>query len=525
MEESNQYRDEYFVTEADLSDQRSPPGTENQVIDFLLNDTFIRYAGIVYIILMVAAWVGVLRDALMSEGAGNVAEGAVLGLLVVAPFALIALVRAEFTRQRTGIPIYVNLVFVRDFIQIVFLFLVILGMYALVENLQDNLADSGILINFNFLDRTLGVGISEGPDPTSDMGIFGQIPVPDDSLLDWQPIEDTDLFAAGTSTRALLTGLINTIRVVITSLVGATILGIFVGIGLLSGNWLIRTVSTVFVEIFRNTPLLVQIFFIHFGLSLTILPEDEEDSINILDNFFINRRGISYPLITPSDTFIWFIIPLLLGLAAAFGVWRWRMRVLDKTGQPARATLWSFSTVLVFGVVGVVLAFIAGDFPLQSSLPRFVIEGTGLRARGEFKGGNRLTIEYISLALSLILYTAAFIADIVRAGIQSVPKGQIEASRAAGLSSGQTLQLVVLPQAMRLIVPPLTNQYLNLTKNSSLALVIGFVDLYRAGILVENKYGQGVAIILIIMLSYLMLSLIISAIMNLFNRSLRLKTR
>jgi general L-amino acid transport system permease protein len=200
------------------------------------------------------------------------------------------------------------------------------------------------------------------------------------------------------------------------------------------------------------------------------------------------------------------------------------LRLQDATGKPANVLRWILLPFLIVLVLNVVIGLILeGQLPFAIEVPR--LDDNPLPSLRKFEGGGRFTFAFLVVLLGLVFYTSAFIADIVRAGILSVPKGQIEAARAAGLNSPQTLRLVVLPQAMRLIVPPLTNQYLNLSKNSSLGLAVGFWDLFNVTRIIDNNTGQSIAVFIIIMLTYLMLSLIISFIMNSFNQSLRLKTR
>jgi general L-amino acid transport system permease protein len=367
-----------------------------------------------------------------------------------------------------------------------FLIIVIVAGYVLVHNLVVNLRDSQLAINFKILERPFGTQISEGQ-------------------MDFNPGKSSNL-------RALMAGLQNTLRVVVVGLAGATILGILVGVGRLSTNLLVRSVSVSYIELFRNTPLLVQLYFIYRGLRISV-PERVQDSFKLPGPIYINRRAVNFPLIQRTDTANVFYIALIIGMAIGIVLWVWRLRVQDRTGRPANTLRWFLPVAVGFGAVGWLLSGgpFSVDFP---QLQRF-----------NFQGGDRLSAEYITLTLGLILYTAAFIADIVRAGIQAVSYGQIEAARAQGFSGSQTLRLIVLPQALRLIIPPLGNQYLNLAKNSSLGIAIGFFDVYNVGNVISNQTGQSVAIFAVMMVIYLTMSLAISLLTNLVNYSMRLRSR
>jgi general L-amino acid transport system permease protein len=383
------------------------------------------------------------------------------------------------------VPLWRDIRVIQIVVQVLFLVAVIVLGYTLIHNLVTGLGEK-TPINFNVLNRAFGTMISEGQ-------------------MDFSPGESTN-FAA------LMAGLKNTLRVVLVGLAGATLLGVVVGIGRLSNNFLLRNITSVYVEIFRNTPLLVQLYFIYRGLR-TVLPENLADSFTLPGPIYFNRRAVNFPLIEGTDTAWLFYIALVAGFMVGAALWIWRLRVQDRTGQPANTLRWFLPAVIVFGIAGWLLAGkpFAVEFP---QLERF-----------NFQGGDRLSAEYTALTLGLIVYTAAFIADIVRAGIQSVPYGQIEAARAQGLSGAQTLRLIVLPQALRLIIPPLGNQYLNLAKNSSLGIAIGFFDMYNVANVISNQTGQSVAMFAIMMGMYLSISLTISLIMNGLNYSMRLRSR
>lgn len=323
------------------------------------------------------------------------------------------------------------------------------------------------------------------------------------------------------NTRAIISGIVNTLRVVVLSVIVSTILGVLVGIGLLSTNYLIRTVSQVYVEIFRNTPLLVQLVLI-YQAALIILPivansissPEKIGTFKFYEDFYIiNVRGFSYPKLNPTDTANWLYLGILAGLVVGYGVRRWRIRVQELTGTPSRT--WQF--VLPLFILCVAAGWLISGRPFDVEYPQF--------GRFNIEGGSQISTPFMSLFLALTLYTAAFIADIVRAGIQSVAKGQVEAARSLGLSGSQVLGMVVLPQALRLIIPPLGNQYVNVGKNSSLGLAVGYADTYQAVQLVNNESGQAVPLFVGMMIIYLALSLLFSALTNLLNVTTRLRTR
>jgi len=315
----------------------------------------------------------------------------------------------------------------------------------------------------------------------------------------------------------LFTGFQNTLRVVWLSLVASTLLGVLLGVGLLTPNWLLRNISGIYVEIFRNTPLLVQLFFIYSGF-IRVLPSRPDEALVLIPNvMYLSGRGIYYPRLIETPSSDWFYGALWLGVGLAGLVGWWRVRVNEQTGRPANLLQYALGSIVLLGGVGYALAWVSAGNPIAFEFPT--------ASRFNFSGGQSLSGEYLGLFLGLSLYTSAFIADIVRAGIQSVPYGQIEASRALGLTNNQTLMQIILPQALRLAVPPLTNQYLNLAKNSSLGIAIGFTDLYTVANIANNQSGQTVVMFVVLMVTYLGLSLFISFFMNIFNRTLKLRAR
>jgi general L-amino acid transport system permease protein len=356
--------------------------------------------------------------------------------------------------------------------------------YWIIGNTIENLKRANIASGFAFLNGRAGFDVS-------------------DTLIQF----DSD----STYKRALLVGLINTVVVAGAGIVTASILGFLIGIGRLSNNWLIRKICTVYVELFRNIPPLLVIFFWYFGV-LSVLPLPKE-SIELPFGSYLNSRGFYFPKAVWGEGAWLMGVALLLGIAMSWFVARQARQRQMATG----ATFPVFWTSLALIVGLPLLALVATGFPVSFDLPQ--------KSTFNLTGGLQIKPEFLSLYLALSFYTAAFIAEIVRAGIRGVNKGQTEASSALGLRSGQALRLVVVPQAMRIVIPPLTSQFLNLTKNSSLAIAIGYPDLVAVGGTVLNQTGQAIEIVVIWMVVYLGLSLITSAFMNWFNAKMALVER
>lgn len=355
----------------------------------------------------------------------------------------------------------------------------------ILGNTLENLERRGITSGFDFLSSTAGFGIIQSLVDYSEESSYG---------------------------RAFLVGLVNTLLVSGLGIVLATLLGFVIGVARLSGNWLVSRLAAAYIEVFRNIPLLLQIFFWYFAV-LQALPSPRQ-SLALGDVAFLNIRGLYLPKPVPEQAFWWIPATLFMGIVAASLLVRWARRRRDRTGQ-AFHTLYA-SLGLLLGPT--LLATLLTGFPVIWELP--VLKGFN------FRGGLVLIPEFIALVTALSVYTAAFIAETVRAGILSVSHGQTEAAHALGLRPTQTLRLVVIPQAMRVIIPPLTNQYLNLTKNSSLAAAIGYPDLVSvfAGT-VLNQTGQAIEVIAITMAVYLTISLTIALLMNWYNRRVALVER
>ena len=468
-----------------------------------------------------------------------------------------------------GIPWYRDLRILRIIAQVVFVIGFVGGLYILFSNLVRNLDESSLTLNFNVFTRPFTVAVSEGISITEEwswinnvdtlqvivgliwvialafvvrrafllyrrtgeirpwpvtlaiglvlLAIFYPFPAMAEDLANTL----ADYFKGSSITRAFITGILNTLRVVVLSLIACTLLGIFVGIGLLSRNFLVRTVAQVYVEIFRNTPLLVQLFFIDRTLTL-LMPRPRQSIMspsNIfgfeLDNSFyiLNTRGIFIAEPVPQDGANLFYLAAIIALAVGWFIRRRRLALQEETGEPANTWRIALPVMLVIIVVG----WIAAGSPFTIEYPSL----EGIRVLG----GSSISLGFVSLFLGLTLYTAAFIADIVRAGIQSVPHGQLEAARSQGLRGSQVLNLVVLPQALRLIIPPLGNQYVNLGKNSSLGLVVGYFDTYQIALLANNETGQAVPFFVGLMVIYLSLSLTLSVMTNFINRVTELRSR
>ncbi|MGA8615594.1 MAG: amino acid ABC transporter permease [Xanthobacteraceae bacterium] len=378
--------------------------------------------------------------------------------------------RAHFTARKAG----------QVALQVVLVAVVCGLAYAAFVNAADNLARAHIASGFRFWDNTAGFDISQ-------------------TLI---------AYSVSTSTfgRAFWVGLLNTLLVAGVGIVLATVLGFVIAIAQLSRNWLVARLAGGYVELIRNVPLLLQLLF-WYNAVLKALPELRE-SIALPGGGFLNNRGLFLPRPDFEPGFGAVLIALSIAVAAAFALHVWAHRRQKRTG--ARPYIVGWVLALIFGLPLAVFA-LAG-LPLSFSFPQM--------SRFNVVGGVEILPEFAALLLALSVYTAAFIAEVVRAGILSVAPGQTEAAQSLGLRSGTTLRLIVIPQAMRVIVPPLTNQYLNLTKNSSLAVAIGYPDLVQvfAGS-VLNITGQAVEVIAITMAVYLAISLVTSLLMNLYGRT------
>lgn len=370
-------------------------------------------------------------------------------------------------------------------LQVIVVVVVVVVLGVVLANLHRSLSKQGLLPSFSFLQQTAQFDIGESSIQYTR----------NDSYV-----------------RAFFVGFLNTLRVSAAGIVLATFLGIIVGVARLSGNWLIRTIASLYVEFLRNVPLLVILYFISTAFFFK-LPRVQE-AVRLPGSIFLSNRGIfaPWPETTPAwDAYRWV---LLVGLAAAMVTGFVLLRRGRVTGRLPLLGLWAPAVFIVVAALGWLLMAAA---PLQIEIP--------VLGRRNFEGGVAFTPEFMALLVGLVTYTAAFIAEIVRAGLLAVSKGQHEAATALGLSSFQTLRLVTFPQAMRVIIPPLTSQYLNLTKNSSLAVAVGFPDLFGVGNTILNQSGRAIETILIAMAVYLMFSLLTSGLMNWYNRRKKLVER
>jgi general L-amino acid transport system permease protein len=348
--------------------------------------------------------------------------------------------------------------------------------YEIVANTRANLEAQRITSGFGFLNNTAGFDVSQTLIPYS---------------------------GSDTYTRVFFVGLLNTLLVAVIGIFFATVIGFIVALGRLSPNWLLSRISGAYVEGIRNLPLLFQILFWYLAV-LAALPNPRQ-SVSLFGVFFLNNRGLVVPKPLANPGLEPFALAVLVGIVASLLLRRYARRQLFDSGR--RITIWPYVLGLLIGSP-LVTVLIFGA-PVTFEIPE--LKGFN------FSGGSRLIPEFVALLVALSTYTAAFIAEIVRAGIQSVHKGQMEAGSSLGLSRGSTLRLIVVPQALRVILPPLTNQYLNLTKNSSLAVAIGYPDLVSvfAGTTLSQT-GQAIEIIAITMGVYLLISLVTSAIMSFY---------
>jgi len=313
--------------------------------------------------------------------------------------------------------------------------------------------------------------------------------------------------------RAFWVGLLNTLLVAGIGIVLATFLGFVIGIARLSRNWLLARMASVYVEVIRNIPLLLQLLF-WYNAVLQALPEQLQDSFVIFGGGYLNRRGLFLPQPMFGSGAGGTLAALVLGIVAAIIFWLWAKRRQERTG--ARMSVSAITLGLILAPPFIVLA-LAG-FPVDFRYPQ--------PGRFNIEGGIEVLPEFMALLLGLVIYTAAFIAEVVRAGLLAVSRGQTEAAYSLGLRSRPTLRLVVIPQAMRVIIPPLTSQYLNLTKNSSLAVAIGYPDLVQIFTgTVLNQTGQAVEVVALTMAVYLSISLVTSLLLNLYNRRVALVER
>ena len=370
-------------------------------------------------------------------------------------------------------------------IQTIVVGLLAYGLYWIVQTTAYNLEKRNIATGFGFLNDPAGFDISFTP-------FFSFV-------------------ATDSHFNVYLVGLVNTLLISVVGCIAATFLGFFVGITRLSSNWLLSKIAYVYVEITRNIPLILQLLFWY---ALLINLPRVKNSIAIGETFFLNNRGFLSPQPIPGDNFIYVTVTIILTIIASIIFARWAKKTQEKTGKQYPVALINIFSIILFPVI---IYFISGS-PLEFERP--VLKGFN------FVGGMQMPPEFVAMFLGLSIYTASFISEIVRAGILSVGKGQIEAANSLGLSQKVIMNLIIIPQAMRVIVPPLTSQFLNLTKNSSLGIAIGYADLVHGfGGISLNQTGQAMECMAIVMATYLVISLLISFFMNIYNRSIQLEGR
>ena len=366
--------------------------------------------------------------------------------------------------------------------QLIVVGFVLLAGYLLWTNLTRNMADARLGFGFDFLRATAGFDISQTVIPYSPRDSYGH---------------------------AFLAGLINTLLVSVVGIFFATILGILVGVARLSSNWLVSRIASAYVEVIRNTPLLVQLVLIY---ALFLQLPTVANAIGLPGSIYLSQRGLVMPRPLADAQFGLWLAAVILGVVIALVLARVARRRAERAQPTYRLGAVGLLVLVAIGVGGwLALSPVAFDLPF--------------RERFNFVGGVVISAPFAALVVGLVLYTAAFIGEIVRGGIQAVKRGQIEAASSIGLSHGQVLRLVVFPQALRIIVPPLTSQYLNLIKNSSLAIAVGFPDLFSVGRTVANQTGQPVAVIVLVMTTYLSISLVTSLVMNIYNRRVQVLER
>jgi general L-amino acid transport system permease protein len=347
-----------------------------------------------------------------------------------------------------------------------------------------NLRQQGISFGFGFLDHEAGFEISP-------------------ALIPYTP--------ADSYSYAMLVGLLNTLLVAAIGIVFATVLGLAVGLLRLSGNWLVGRLALGYVELMRNTPLALQLFV--WWNVLRISAPGPRLAWQVLPGVFVSNRGVALPVPEYDPGFRWVLAALVLGIAASLALTRWARRRQERTGQPFPSSLAALALIVLPPAV----VFVALGAPFRLDMPQL--------GAFNFRGGVTVTPEFAALVVGLVVYTAAFIGEIVRSGIQAVSRGQTEAALALGLKRRHVLRVVVLPQAVRTMIPPLTSEYLNLAKNSTLAVAIGFADYFSVTNTILNQTGHAIEAMTLVAAVYLSLSLSLSLLMNLYNRHVALVER
>jgi amine acid ABC transporter, permease protein, 3-TM region, His/Glu/Gln/Arg/opine family len=384
-------------------------------------------------------------------------------------------------------PFWRDIRFLKILAQVIFIIVLALPAGYLYLNVTANLARQGLTVGYGFMKNPASFGIGE-------------------SFIPYDPSD--------TYRHALLVGLVNTLVVSALGIVLTTIVGVLAGVARLSSNWLINKFAAVYVGVIRNTPLLLQLMFWYFGVIIQ-LPSVRQ-AIKLPGPIYLTQRGIYLIWAEATPTFPAWRAYVIIAFISIFIVWL-ALRSIWKRASVPLSPWWN----LMYILIPILIIWLGTILQPEPPLKPFIPELVGLN----FKGGIRLTPEFAALLFGLVIYTGAFIAEIVRAGIQAVARGQVEAARSLGLTNSQTLRLIVFPQALRIMVPPITSQYLNLAKNSSLAIAIGYPDLFSIAGTIFNQTGAAIEIIVIMMLSYLSMSLFTSLLMNIYNQRIQLVER
>jgi general L-amino acid transport system permease protein len=377
--------------------------------------------------------------------------------------------------------------FLKILAQVIFILVLVMAALYLYRNVSINLARQGMTVGYGFLKNPASFDIGESHIPYQ---------------------------ASDPYQRALLVGLVNTLVVSGLGIILTTVVGIVAGVARLSTNWLVNRVAAAYVGLIRNTPLLLQLMFWYFGVIIQL--PGVRQAIELPGSIFLTQRGIYLPWAEPTATNAAWRVYILFAVISIFIIW-FILRTARNRASVPLSPWWNLAYILVPAIIVWLGAILQPEPPLQPFIP----ELSGLN----FRGGLRLTPEFAALLFGLVVYTGAFIAEIVRAGIQAVSRGQVEAARSLGLTNSQTLRLIVFPQALRIMVPPVTSQYLNLAKNSSLAIAIGYPDLFSISGTVFNQTGAAIETTVIMMLSYLSMSLFTSLLMNIYNARIQLVER
>ncbi|MEO1067806.1 MAG: ABC transporter permease subunit [Cyanobacteria bacterium J06638_6] len=366
--------------------------------------------------------------------------------------------------------------------QVITLIVVLALVSFFLSNLNRNLIQQGRAFSFSFLANPAGFSIGE-------------------SLIQYRPNDPY--------WRALIVGLGNTLSLVASGIALTTLLGVLAGVSSFSKNWLVHKLSRVYVGLVRNIPLLLQLFFWYFAI-YGALPQPE-NQIGVLGIAFLNNRGVYIPWASSAVLALLGIVATIAAVIAAFYLWGQRTKIRIETGTGGKPQVIGLA---VIGLLWLAIIVLGMNWTIPAG-----IEGGGVT------GGLRLSREFVAALTALVFYTSAFVAEIVRAGIQSVSKGQWEAARSLGLPAGSVMQLVVFPQALRVIIPPMNSEYMNLTKNTSLAFAVAFPEMYSVATTTYNQTGRPVEVFVVLMATYLTLCLLITLVMNQLNRTVQFKER